>query len=167
MALGNFDLFILGVTRDTNDFHTVKQRLLHTQAVGRGHKHHIRKIIIDLQIVIVKGRILFRIENFQQGRSRIAAEIRTHFFNLIEKEQRVRIFRLFHALNNLARHGTDISPAMTTNFGFVPNPAKRHAHKRAPGRIGHRFTQRGFTNARRTDKAKDRAFDFFNARLNG
>ena len=66
VALGDLQLFILGVTRQADDLHAVQQRLGHVVAVGGGHEHHVGKVVIDLQIMVVERLVLFRIEHFQQ-----------------------------------------------------------------------------------------------------
>jgi hypothetical protein len=39
----------------------------HVQRVGRRHEHHVRQVVIDLQIVVVERRVLLGIEHFQQA----------------------------------------------------------------------------------------------------
>ena len=68
VAASDLDLLILGVAGDADDLHAVHQRLRHVQAVGGGDEHHVRKIEIDLQIVVVEGRVLLGIQNLQQRR---------------------------------------------------------------------------------------------------
>ena len=65
VALGDLDLFVLGVAGDADDFHAVQQWLRHPQAVGGGDEHHVREVVVDLKIVIREGRILFRIEHLE------------------------------------------------------------------------------------------------------
>jgi hypothetical protein len=64
VALCDLNLLILGIAGNADDFHAVHQRLRHVQAVGRGDEHHVRKIEINLQIMIVEGGILLRVEHF-------------------------------------------------------------------------------------------------------
>ena len=66
MALGDFNLLVLGITGDANDLHAVKQGLRHAERIRGGHEHHIRKIIIHFQIVIREGAVLFRVKHFKQ-----------------------------------------------------------------------------------------------------
>ncbi len=63
VALGDFDLLVLGVAGDANDLHAVHQRLRHAQRVGRGDEHHVREVVIDLEIMVVEGRVLLRVEH--------------------------------------------------------------------------------------------------------
>jgi hypothetical protein len=67
VALGDLDLLVLGVAGDADDLHAVHQGLRHVQAVGRGDEHHVRKVEIDFQIMVVEGGVLFRVQHFQQS----------------------------------------------------------------------------------------------------
>ena len=88
--MGDFDLFVLGVAGQANDFHPVQQRRGHVQGIGGGDEKHVRKVVVDLKVVIVEGVILFRIQNFQQRRGGIAAPVMAHLVDLVQQEQRVR-----------------------------------------------------------------------------
>jgi hypothetical protein len=68
-------------------------------------------------------------------------------------------------LHNLARHGPDIGPPVTANFGFVPHATQRQPDVLAPCRARYGFGQRRFADARRADEAKDRPFHLFGQRL--
>ena len=54
---------------------------------------------------------------------------------------------------------------MATNFSFVADAAKRHAHELTPCCFGNRLAKRGLANARRADKAQDRAGQFIGTLL--
>ena len=54
---------------------------------------------------------------------------------------------------------------MATNLGLITHAAKGDLHVITPRRFCDRPRERGFTDTRRADKAKDRAFDGFRARL--
>ena len=74
--------------------------------------------------MIVECVILFRVENLKQRRRGVTAMILAHFINFIEEEERVIILRFFHRLDNTARHGPNISPAMTANFALITYAAQ-------------------------------------------
>src|SRR5439155_15675166 len=167
VALGDLDLLALGIAREPDDLHAVHQRLRHAQRVGRGDEHHIGQVVIDFEIMVLKARILLRIEHFQQGRGRIAAPIGADLIDLVEQEERVRRFRLLHALQDLARHRTDIGAAVAADLGLVAHAAQGHPDEVAPGRPRHRFAERRLADARRADQAQDRALHFLHALLDG
>jgi hypothetical protein len=49
---------------------------------GRGRKHHFRGIESQLQVIIVKSSVLFRVERFEQGRCKIAVRTHTWLLNV-------------------------------------------------------------------------------------
>ena len=106
--------------------------------------------------MVVEGAVLFGVQNLQQSCSWIATIIGTHFIDLVQQEERIGALCLFHRLDDAAGHRTNIGAAMATNFGFVPHPAQRHAHKVAPGCFGDGLAERGFTHAWRPHEAQDR-----------
>jgi len=167
MTAGDLNLLIFRVPRNADDLHPVEQRLRHVERVRRGDEHHVRKVIIDLQIVIREGGILLRVQHFKQRRGRIAAEILTHLVDFIEQKERVRFLRLLHRLDNLARHRADIGAAMPANLGLIPYAAQRHAHEFAARRLRNGFAQRGLADARRADQTQDRALELVHAFLHG
>ncbi len=165
MALGDLHLLILGVAGDADDLHAVHQRLRHAQAVGGGDEHHVRQIVVHLQIVVGEGRVLLRIQHLQQRRRRIAAPVGPELVHLVQQEQRVGGLGLLHALDDLARHRADIGPPVAADFRLVPHAAERHAHEVPPRRPGDRLAQRGLADAGRSDQAQDRPAHLGRARL--
>ena len=100
--------------------------------------------------------VLFRIENFEQRRARVAAKIRAELVDFVEQQHRIDCARLLHHLNDLAGQRADVGATMTANFRFVAHAAKRQTHKLAAGGARNRFTQTGFADSRRADKAENR-----------
>jgi hypothetical protein len=157
VPLGDLDLLVLGVAGDADDLHAVHQRLRHVQRVGRRHEHHVRQVVVDLEIVVVERRVLLRVEHLEQRRRRIAAEVLAHLVDLVEQEERVGLLRLLHRLDDLAGHRADIGAAVAADLGLVAHAAQRHAHELAAGRLGDRLAERGLADAGRADEAQDRA----------
>ena len=167
VTLGDLDLLILGVAGDADDLHAVHQRLRHAQAVGRGDEHHVRKIEIHLQIMVVEGGVLLGVQHFQQRRGRIAAIVGAQLVDLVQQEQRIGGLRLLHRLDDLAGHGADIGPPVAADFRLVAHAAQRHAHKFAARRPGDGFAERGLAHARRSHQAQDRTLHLAHALLHG
>ena len=163
----DLDLLILGVAGDADDLHAVHQGRRDVERVRRRDEHHARKIVVDLEIVVVEGVVLLGVEHLEQRRRRIAAEIGAHLVHLVEQEQRVRRLRLPHRLDDLAGHRADIGPAVTADLGFVTHAAERHAHEIAAGRLRDRLAERGLADAGRSDQAQDRAGQLVGALLHG
>ena len=167
MTFCDLDLFVFRVAGQPDDFHAVQQRLRHPQRIGCRHEHHIRQVVIDFEIMIGECSVLFGVEDLQQRRCRIAAPVRAQLVDLIEQEQRIGGFRLLHALDDLARHRTDIGPPVTADFGLVAHAAKRHTNE-APARcLRHRLAERCLADAGRADKAEDRSLHLPHAGLDG
>ena len=160
-------LLILGIARQGDNLHPVKQRPGHVVAVRRGQEHDVRQIVFHFQVVVDECAVLFRIKHLEHGRRRIATEILTHLVDFVEQDKRVRGFRLFQRLNDLAGHGADVGPAVTADLGFVTHAPQRDANKFAPRRLGNRLPKRGFTHTGRADKAHDRAFQLAGPLLHG
>ena len=166
VPLGDLDLFILGIAFEADDLHPVEQRLRQVHAVRGGHEHHIRKIDVDLQIVIVELSVLFGIEHFEQRRSGVAAEILAQLVDLIQQEQRVHRARLLEVGDHLARQAADIGAPMTADFSLVAYAAKGLAHEFASASLGDGAPQRSLADTRRTDETQDRSLQLVGARLN-
>src|SRR3546814_10518898 len=62
VQLRDLDLLVLGIAFETDDLHAIEQRLRQVQRVGRGHEHDVGQVDVDLQIMILELRILFRSE---------------------------------------------------------------------------------------------------------
>ena len=165
MALGDLDLLVLGVAGDADDLHAVEQRLRHAQRVRRRHEHHVRKVVVDLEVVVVERVVLLGVEHLEEGRGRVAAPVRAELVHLVEEEERVRRLRLLHALDDLAGHRADVGAAMPAHLGLVTHAAQGHAHEVAARRLGDRLAERGLADARRADEAEDRTLDLLLALL--
>ena len=160
-------LLVLGVAGDADDLHAVHQRRRNVERIRRGDEHHVGEIVVDLQVVIVEGVVLLGVEHLEQRRGRIAAEIGAHLVDLVEQEQRIRGLGLAHRLDDLAGHRADIGPPVAADLGLVAHAAERDAHELAAGRLGDRFAERGFADARRADEAEDRPSQLVGALLHG
>ena len=148
-------LLVLGVAGNPQDFHAVEQRRRYGQRIGRANEHHARQIEIDLQVVVVEGGILFRVQDLQQRRGRVAAKVHGHLVHLIEQEQRVAHARPRQVLDDLARQRADIGATVAAYFRLVAHAAQRHAHKGAVGGPGDRTAQGRLADAGRTDQTQD------------
>ncbi len=168
ILLGDFELFLLGVALQLQNLHAVLQgRRDGMQHVGRGHEQHLRKIVIDVEIVILEAGVLLRVKHLKQGRGRVATEVRGDLVNLVEQEDRVLGAGALHVLNDLPRQCADVGAAMAANLGLVPHAAERQAHELAAGGLGNRHAQRGFAHARRSGEAQNRALGILDELTDG
>src|SRR3546814_19167507 len=105
--------------------------------------------------MILELAILFGVENLEQRRRRIAAEILAELVDLVEQEQRVHRAGLFEVRHDLARQRADVSTAVAADFGLVEHPADRLANELAPGCLGRRLAQAGLAHPPRAPAAHD------------
>ncbi len=62
----DFELFLLGVALQTKNLHAVLQSGRDgVHDVGRGHKQHLREVVVYVQVVILEGGVLLRVQHFQ------------------------------------------------------------------------------------------------------
>jgi hypothetical protein len=87
----DLDLLHLGVAGQLQHFHAVAQRLRDgVQDVRRADEHHVREVVLDVEIVIQERVVLLGIEHLEQRRRRIAAEVHRHLVDFVEQEHRVQ-----------------------------------------------------------------------------
>ena len=106
--------------------------------------------------MIAEGVVLFRIEDLEQRRGRVAAEVRAELVDLVEDEHRVAGFGAPQALDDLAGQGADVGAAVTADLGLVAHAAERHPDELAAQRLGDRAGQRRLADPGRADEAEDR-----------
>src|SRR5215831_5379325 len=125
---GDLHLFLFGIAGQFDDFHTVSQRGWNRIENIRGrNEKYTREIESHIEVVITKRHILLRIENFQQCRCRISAEVRAQLVDLIEHEHRIARSRATNALDDLTGQGADICTPMTADLGLVAHASERDA----------------------------------------
>ena len=165
VALGDLDLLVLGVAFEPDDLHPVEQRLRHVERVGGGDEHHVRQVVVQLEIMVLEAAVLLGIEHLQQRRRGIAAEILAELVDLVEQEQRIAGPGLLQIGDDLARQRADVGPAVAADLGLVAHAAQRLAREFAARRPGDRAAERGLADAGRADQAQDRALQPVGARL--
>ena len=82
--------------------------------------------------MVAKGVILRGIEDLQEGRRRVATEIRPKFVHLVEHKHGVRRSRLMHALHNAPGQRPHVRAPVTTDFCLVPDATQGETHEFAP-----------------------------------
>ena len=117
--------FIFGVPGQPDDFHAVLQRQRNVrQGVGGRNKQNVGQVVVQIQVMVVEGKVLLGIENLQQRRRRIAPEIHAHFIDFIQAKYRIIDADFFQGLENLAGKRPDVGPAVSPNFSFIPHAAQ-------------------------------------------
>ena len=165
---GDFELLLLGVALQAEDFHAVLQRGRNgVHHVGGGDEEHLREVVVHVEVVILEGGVLLGIEHFKQRRGGIAAEVGGHLVDFVEQEDGILGAGALHVLDDLAGQRADVGAAMAANLGFVAHAAEREAHELAAGGLGDGHAERSFADARRSDEAEDRALGILDQLAHG
>ena len=155
--LGDLDLLLLGVAGELQDFHAVAQRLRNrVQHVGRADEHHVREVVLDVEVVVEERVVLLRVEHLEQRRRRVAAEVHRHLVDFVEQEHRVLRPGLLHHLDDLAGEGADVGAAVAADLRFVTHAAERQPHELAVHRARDRLGERGLADSGRARERQDR-----------
>ena len=157
VPLGDGDLLLLGVAGQRDHLHAVAQGRGHgVDHVGRGDEEHPREIEGHIEVVVAEGRVLLGIEHLQQGRGGIAAEVHAELVDLVEHEDGVARPRAPEPLDDLARQGADVRPAMAADLGLVAHAAQRDAVELAAHGPGDGAAERCLADSWRAHEAEDR-----------
>ncbi len=168
VLLGDLELFMLGVALQAQDFHAVLQRRRDgVQYVCGRDEQHLREVVVDVEVVILEGRVLLRIENFKQRRCRIAAEVRGHLVHFVQQEHGILGACPLHVLDDLTGQRADVGAAMTANLRLIAHAAQREADELAARGLGDRHAERGLADARRSDEAEDRTLGILDQLAHG
>ena len=105
VLLGNLLFLVGGIAGEFKCLHPVAQRDGNrVQLIRRGDEHHLGKIERDIKVVVGEGVVLLRIQHFEQGGTRVSAEIGAEFVNLIKHKDRIVGFGGADAFQNTPRH---------------------------------------------------------------
>src|SRR5215472_13685412 len=105
--------------------------------------------------MVLKGRILFGVEDLEQGRGRVAEKVYAHLVHLVEDEDRILHADLFHPLDDSPRKRADIGATVASDLGLVSNAAQGDAMVPAAHRPRYGSSQRRFADAGRPDETQD------------
>src|SRR4030042_5392279 len=95
------------------------------EGIGRSNEEDMGEIEGHIEIMIRKGKILFRIEGLEKRGRRAPSHIRTHFIHFVEHEHRVESFGPSDLLNDPAGKGSHIGSPVSPNLRFVSYPSQR------------------------------------------
>src|SRR5690606_9930184 len=111
------------------------------------------------------GLVLLRVEDLEQSRRRVAAEVLAHLVDLVEQEDRVVGADLFETLQELAGQRANIGAPVAANLGLVAHAAKALAYELASRRPRARSRKRSLADTGRADQAQDRSADLLDEGL--
>ena len=157
---GDVELLHFRVPVKTDDLHPVLERPRDpVEHVRGGDEEDVGQVVIHVEVMVVEGAVLLGIEDLQQRRRRVAAEIRRHLVHLVEQEDGVDRARLLDLLHDLPRHRPDVGAAVAADLRLVPHPAQRHPDELPAHRPRDGAGERRLPHARRPDEAQDRALE--------
>ena len=116
--------------------------------------------------MVLETEVLSRVQDFEQRRRRVPAEVRGHLVDFVQHENRILRAGLLHTLKNLAGKGADVSPAMAADFGFIAYAAERKANKFTASGLGDRHAERRLPHAGRSDEAEYGSLGVFHQAAN-
>ena len=121
---GNLQFLLVGVTGKLDDLHPIRQGRRHrVQQIRGANKQDIGKIERQIQVMIAEGMILFRVQDLEQRRRRIAAKVRADFVDLIEHEHGIVRPGLFDPLDDAAGKRPHVGAPVAAHFRFVAHAA--------------------------------------------
>ena len=159
-ALADLDLLLLGVAGQVDDLHPVAEgRRDRVEQVGRGDEQDLAEVERHLEVVVLEGVVLLRVEDLEQGRARVAPEVHADLVDLVEHEHRVVGAGGLDALDDPTGQRADVGAPVAADLGLVVDAAEAHPHELAAHRLGDALAQRGLADAGRADEGEDRAAD--------
>lgn len=90
VVAGDDDLLVLGVAVEADEFHAVGERLGDGLQHVRGRQEdHVAQVELHLQVVVAEGVVLGGVQDLQEGRRRVAAEVGADLVDLVEEDDGV------------------------------------------------------------------------------
>src|SRR5690606_23498353 len=115
----------------------------------------------DLQVVIRKSVVLFRIKYFKECCARVTTKVVSDFVDLIHHENRVNCTGFLHALDDLPGESANVRPTMASDRRLIMHTTERNANKLAPQRLGNAAPERRLTDTWRANQTQDGALLIF------
>ena len=157
VALGDLQLFFLGVAGQFDDLHAVLERGRNRlQIVGGRDEHDLGQVERHVQVMVGEGEVLFRVQHFQQGRGRVAPEVHAQLVDFVQHEQRVVRAGGAQRLDDAPGQRADVRPAVAADLGLVAHAPERQAHELAAHRARNRTPERRLAHPRRPGETQDR-----------
>src|SRR5262245_6837364 len=153
IAPGDLYFFLFGVARQTQDFHSIEQRLGNrVGGICRGNEENSGKIEWQIKVIVAESFVLLRIKYLEQRRRRVSAKVAAQLVHFIEHEHRVIYSRPANGLYDAPRHSSDVGAPVSPELSFVVKPAQAEPLKLPPDSACDRLTQAGLADAGRPDK---------------
>ena len=159
-ALADLDLLLLRVAGQLDDLHPVAQRRRdRIEQVAGGDEEHLRQVEGHLEVVVLEGVVLLRIEHLEQGRAGIATEVHADLVDLVEHEHGVVGAGGLDVLDDPAGQRADVGAPVAADLRLVVDAAQAHAHELAAHGPRDALAERRLAHAWRSDEGQDGAAD--------
>ena len=154
MPFGNLLFLFLKIAGHLDQLHSVEQRPRNgLQAVGGGDEQHFAQVVINIQIVVVEGAVLFRIQHFEQRSGRVTFVIRADLIYLVQHKNRVACAAFPDTVNDPSGQGTDVCSAVSADLRLVVQTAQRHPRIFPSEGFRHALSETRFAHSRRAVEA--------------
>ena len=157
IVLRDLELLFGQIAGHVDHLHAVLQgRLDGGDAVRRRDEQDVRQIIVDVQIIVVEGAVLLRIQGLEQRAGRVALEVGGELVDLVQDDDRIGGAGPLEAVQNPARKGAHIGFPVAADLRLVVHAAEGDAHVLATEGPGDRPAEAGLSHAGRAVQAQDR-----------
>ena len=156
MLDGDLQFLFLGVAGQLQHLHAVSERRrdgIH-HVCGR-EEQHFRKIERHVQVVVAEGVVLLGIQDFEERRRGISAEVGAQLVDLVQDEYGILRFGPPKPLDDLTRQRPDVRSTVPPDFRFVTHPAEGYPDELPAERIGNRLCQRCLADSGWAKEAED------------
>ena len=151
-------LLVRDVPAEPHHLHPVQQRRGDgVQHVRRAHEQHFGEVHRDVQVVVQKRAVLFRVQKLEERRRGVALETAAEFVHLVDEHHRVVHARRFQTLHQFTRHRAHVRAPVPLYFRDVAQTADGEAEKLAVQRARDTLADARLANARRAHHGDDLA----------
>ena len=159
-ALPDLDLLPLRVAGQLDDLHPVAERRRDgiRQVAGRDEQH-LAEVERHLEVVVLEGVVLLRVQDLEEGGRRVAPEVHPDLVDLVEHEHRVVRAGGLDVLDDPAGQRADVRAPVAADLRLVVDAAEAHPDELAAHRPGDALAERRLADAGRADEGEDGAAD--------
>src|SRR5438876_2914177 len=155
-ALRDMHLLVLGVAGEPDDLHAVAERRDDRVLDVRGRdEDHLGEVVRHLEVVVAERVVLLGVEDLEERRARVTAEVRADLVDLVEHEHGVDLSRGLHVLQDAAGERAHVGAPVAADLGLVADAAERHADELAAHRASDGLAEARLADAGRADEAED------------
>src|SRR5262249_11906093 len=125
------------------------------ELIGGGDEQRVRQVEGHVQVGVLEGVVLRRVQHLQQRRRRITAIVGAQLVDLVEDDHRVVRAGAAQLLDDATRHRPHVRAPVPADLRLVAHTAQRHADEGTTGSAGDALTERGLAYTGRPDEAQD------------